>query len=109
MSEIIDVLLGLIAGGFFGLLPASSPLIILTIIGPTHFGPFFIVASYAAYDIVSTSWMINLTNLGDNPGLQESMARLIKQGSGASAMRMYALWYYLIKITIIANTCMIYF
>lgn len=102
--EILEVFAGLIVGGFFGLLPASSPLIILTILGPANFSPFFIVSSYAAYDLVSVAFMINLTNLGDNPSLQSSMACLVKQGSGASAMKMYALWYFLIKITIIAGS-----
>lgn len=104
MSEVIEVLLGLVAGSFFGLLPATSPLIVLTILGPAHFSPFFIVAAYAAFDLVSTSWMINLTGLGDNPSLQGSMGRLVKQGSGASAMRLYAMWYYVIKITILAGS-----
>jgi hypothetical protein len=104
VSEILEVLLGLIVGSFLGLLPASSPLIILTIIGPSNFSPFTIVASYAAYDLVSTGWMINLTNLGDNPSLQGSMARLVKQGSGASAMKMYAMFYYMVKITILAGS-----
>lgn len=102
--EVIEVLLGLLMGGFFGLLPASSPLMLLTILGPTHFSPFFIVSSYAAYDLVSTAWVINLTGLGDNPSFSESMARLVKQGSGASAMRIYAMWYYLIKITVLAGS-----
>ncbi len=104
MGEVLDVFLGLLVGSFFGLLPSTSPLIILTILGPANFSPFFIVASYAAFDLVSVAFMINLTNLGDNPSFQGSMSRLVRQGSGLSAMKMYALWYYLVKITIIAGS-----
>jgi hypothetical protein len=99
--EILDVFLGLLMGGLFGFLPASSPMLLLTVIGPGHFSPWFIVSAYAAYDLISISWMVNLVGLGDNPSLQGSMKRLLKQGNGASAVRLFAMWYYVIKTVIL--------